>query len=95
MELNSDRIFKSIDDICVNERLFKCAVAGDREIKILDMNNWREIEKEKIKLPPNAGKVSQLVIHHQANTHLPNHPSQKSQKIEKSQFFKTQKKLIL
>ena len=42
-ELNSDRIFQKIDAICVNEDLFKCAVAGENEIKIMDMTTWKEI----------------------------------------------------
>jgi hypothetical protein len=37
--------------MCINQKLFKCAVAGEREIMIFDMNTWEEIPKERIQLP--------------------------------------------
>ena len=61
MELNSERHFKYIDDVCVNEHLFKCAVAGEQLIKIFNMTDWAEIPEERITLPRNAGKVNKIV----------------------------------
>lgn len=60
-ELESERIFTSIDAICVNEHLYKCAVVGDQnKIKIFNMKNWKEIKKESFSLPENCGKVTRI-----------------------------------
>ena len=60
-EIESDRIFQSIDALCVNEHLYKCAVAGDQnKIKIFNMKNWKEIKKEGFSLPENCGKATKL-----------------------------------
>lgn len=61
-EIESDRVFQSIDAFCINEHLYKCAVAGDgSKIKIFNMKNWKEIKKEALSLPDNVGRISKLL----------------------------------
>lgn len=54
-------MFQSIEAVCINEHLYKCAVAGEQnKIKIFNMKNWKENKKEAITLPENCGKVTKL-----------------------------------
>jgi WD repeat-containing protein 19 len=60
-ELVSERVFQTtLEAICSNEFLNKCAVAGEGMVKIFNMQTWKEIKKERITLPPNIGKISKI-----------------------------------
>ena len=58
---NFVEIFGStLDCLCTNDFLYKMAVAGEGCIKIYNLNTWKEIKNERIELPRNAGKVTDL-----------------------------------
>jgi WD repeat-containing protein 19 len=61
-ELESERVFQSIDAHCINEHLYKCAVGGEgNKIKIFNMKNWKEIKKEGFTLPDNTGRIAKML----------------------------------
>jgi len=59
-EISSKRPFNKIDAICANEELYKCAIAAETDIKIMDMTTWKELTTDSIRLPPIVGRITQL-----------------------------------
>lgn len=44
----------------MNNPFYKLALAGENKVKIVGLNDWKEIKQEKFDLPPGCGKVSKM-----------------------------------
>jgi hypothetical protein len=46
--------------MCTNDVIYKLAAAGEGQIRIFNLQTWKELKNEKIDLPAGVGRVTRL-----------------------------------